>query len=389
MPFSLRRTRQRTAQRARRQPRGIPRAISRTASINSNVASRLCNAPVRRKHKTIIRIISGRRIHRNGNPAKQPIAQILTQIHILEHRIARRIFRLSLENPVVDVRRNGDVVRVVRVDCFDRVDEILIPEDLAYVGDRSTRQSPITQHSGIEVRNHMMVRRAPAIMARKDRLKRDYAIRVALLDAAQERSVDVGGVGGVAVAVFYDARVDACAVAVPDVPPDPLDGLAGRYVKELAFDYDGHARLGFAKVGPDEFTGYVIGSGLALGIEDTCAAGVENGDLGRGGRVGRVAGRREMGRIGDGVGVTESELLRLEFLTMVFHGSFAALVGACLEPAAFEFSGAGLEAAARLGVEGALVEEFVLRFWVAWMRERESCEDDREEGEKLHGEAEI
>ena len=95
-------------------------------------------------------------------------------------------------------------------------------------------------------------------MSWKNRLELDHAIRIRFLDAAKESSVQVGSVSRVAVTGSDEARVDARAVAVPDVPPEIGNRFTGGYVNELAFDNDGHTGLVFADVAADVFAQDVV-----------------------------------------------------------------------------------------------------------------------------------
>lgn len=96
-----------------------------------------------------------------------------------------------------------------------------------------------------------------------------------------------------------------------------------------------------------------------------------------------------MGCIGDGVRVTEREFLRLEHLAMVFHGCCAPFLGTGVYASTFQFSSTGLKVAAHLGIEGTFVEEFTLGLVMAWVREGESCEANKDYVKKLHCETEI
>jgi hypothetical protein len=74
------------------------------------------------------------------------------------------------------------------------------------------------------------------------------------LETAEEGVVEIGEIVFVAVAGADDAAVDAGGVAVPKVPHEVFDGLAGGDVEELGVDYDVDSGLGFDDVGADVFT---------------------------------------------------------------------------------------------------------------------------------------
>lgn len=92
---------------------------------------------------------------------------------------------------------------------------------------------------------------AAGIVAWEDGLELDYAVGIGFLDAPEEGRVEVGCVVCVAVTGCDETRVDARAVAVPDIPPQARDWLAGCHVHELCFDDNWDAGLGLADVGAD------------------------------------------------------------------------------------------------------------------------------------------
>lgn len=94
-----------------------------------------------------------------------------------------------------------------------------------------------------------------AVVAWEDTLERGAAVCVGGLETAEEGVVEVGEIVFVAVAGADDAAVDAGCVAVPEIPHEVFDGLAGGNIEELGVDYDVDSRLGFDDVGADVFTG--------------------------------------------------------------------------------------------------------------------------------------
>lgn len=72
----------------------------------------------------------------------------------------------------------------------------------------------VAKHGTVEVRKDVDVGGAAGVVAGKYGGKLGDAVVLGGLEAAEEGGVEVGGVGGVAVAVGYDAGVDAGGVAV-------------------------------------------------------------------------------------------------------------------------------------------------------------------------------
>lgn len=90
-------------------------------------------------------------------------------------------------------------------------------------------------------------------LAWEDGVELNDTIRVCLLDATQEGGVYVGGIVCVAVSGGDDAGVDACTVAVPDIPVQTGDRFACFDVDKLAVKDDGDTRLPFSHVGANVF----------------------------------------------------------------------------------------------------------------------------------------
>jgi hypothetical protein len=116
--------------------------------------------------------------------------------------------------------------------------------------------------------NNVNVGSTARVMAREQSLELGNAVRVGLLDTTQEGFVQVCGVIAVAVHVALDSRVDASGVAVPYVPVQVLDWLAGVDVDELAVDNDWDTSLAIAYVVADQLALYPEGSDFSLRGED-------------------------------------------------------------------------------------------------------------------------
>lgn len=92
------------------------------------------------------------------------------------------------------------------------------------------------------------------IMTWKYGLKLNDPIRVSLLDAAEEGSVEVGGVVFVAISAGDDSGVDPGTVAIPDVPIEVGEGLASFDIDKLAVDDDRDAKLSISEILTDELS---------------------------------------------------------------------------------------------------------------------------------------
>lgn len=134
----------------------------------------------------------------------------------------------------------------------------------------------------------VLVRRAPLVVAREERVEGDDAVGVRLLHAPQE------GGSQSALAGRADAAVDAGGVALPQV--DEEGGLrgAGAHVDELDLEVQRDARQGLGDVAPDLGAEDVVGPDDVVRGEDAGAVGAEDfrgwGGGGEGEGAGAVVG---------------------------------------------------------------------------------------------------
>ncbi|KAF1789035.1 hypothetical protein GQ600_10142 [Phytophthora cactorum] len=146
-----------------------------------------------------------------------------------------------------------------------------------------------------------------------------HAVLVRGRESAQERLVDVGGVGAVAVAAGHDARVHTRGVAVPEVEVQTLHRLARVHVDDLDLRVQVDALLFLADVGAHQLAVDVVRTLCDLGLED--ALDVASEELagvrvdGEAGEVGFVAGGH------DGVDVEAAALTALGTEAVGFGGS--------------------------------------------------------------------
>lgn len=133
----------------------------------------------------IIRIIR-RRINTNLDPRKQPILNLLAQIHILWERIVSGTSLLDTPHVVVvgnDVLR----VRVVGICGFDGGAEVFGPEELTDLGDAAGAclEGVVGEERGVEVGEEVGVDGAAGVVAREDGVEVDEAVVVGALDATE------------------------------------------------------------------------------------------------------------------------------------------------------------------------------------------------------------
>lgn len=126
-------------------------------------------------------------------------------------------------------------------------------------GRRLSAEGPVGVDSGVGVDDDVNVRGARGVVPWEDGLELCNAVRVGLLDAAQEGLVDVGGIARVAVALCDDAGVDASGVGVPHLEVDVGDRLAGVDIDDLVVENGVDAVLVLADVAADVLASNIVG----------------------------------------------------------------------------------------------------------------------------------
>jgi hypothetical protein len=106
-------------------------------------------------------------------------------------------------------------------------------------------------------------------------IERYNTIAVSGLNATEESSVDVRGIGSVAITLRNDARVDTSGIAVPDISIQIFNTLTGIDVDKLNIEDDWHARLSFLEVRSNQFTLDIERAGFTLGVQHAGRAAAE------------------------------------------------------------------------------------------------------------------
>ena len=78
-------------------------------------------------------------------------------------------------------------------------DKILIPEELTNVRDSTASYSSLAQDCNVQAGDNVVMDRTSRVVTGEESIERHYAITISWLDATQEGSVDVGGIGSVAI----------------------------------------------------------------------------------------------------------------------------------------------------------------------------------------------
>lgn len=150
-------------------------------------------------------------------PSQDAIRHCIPKKRILHERVTTSA-NILLQDKVLVVGRDGLVVARVRRLPLDARDEVLVKVHLPDVTRRHVDDGVVGQRLGVQVRQHVDVRRAAKVVAREDCLELHHAVVVGLLQATEEGRLPVGGVGRArTVVVGYDAAVDAGGVCLCDL----------------------------------------------------------------------------------------------------------------------------------------------------------------------------
>jgi len=108
------------------------------------------NPAIHAVFEAVVRRVGGGAVDANGYPAKEAVIKAVAKVDVVKKGVRVRVLHLCRHNAVVSVLRDGDGVGVVRVARLDRVDEVLIPEELADVGGVAGGERVIRQNSSVQ-----------------------------------------------------------------------------------------------------------------------------------------------------------------------------------------------------------------------------------------------
>jgi len=166
--------------------RGISGKATREESASTRVTKlglATLLEPLRRSHDSpVVRGINTKPV-----PTEQAGFNRGSQHHVVEVRI--RIRRFLQENGVLGVFHLGLPICVVRGELRNRVDQILVEEELARVGGLEIPYGVVGFWGGAQVGHDVDVRGAAGVVAGEICLELDNAVGIRLLGAAQERPV--------------------------------------------------------------------------------------------------------------------------------------------------------------------------------------------------------
>lgn len=213
--------------------------------------------------------MASRNIDTQSDPGKQTVLNSIAEVSIFKEGIGVGILSLILDDVIIGVLRDGNGASVVRVRGFNSSDKLLVKEQLPDMRNVATGEGVVRQHMSICVGNDVNMGSATRVVTREQSLELSNTVRVGLLNTAQESLVQVGGIVAVAVHGALNSRVDTSGIAVPHIPVEVLDRLAGVDVNELAIENDRNSSLSIADIGTDQLSLHPEGTDLALGCQDT------------------------------------------------------------------------------------------------------------------------
>lgn len=156
-------------------------------------------------------------------------------------------------------------VGCVGLNCFGVVDELLVKEELADVGDVAASEGGVSLvEGGVDVRENcdslvgrglsrlgmhtVDVSGAPSVVAGESGVVLQDTVLVGELDTTEHRVVDVACISRVTVAASNNAPVDTGAVAVPGFKSNLRDGLTSPSVNDLDVECQRHTWVAIGDV---------------------------------------------------------------------------------------------------------------------------------------------
>lgn len=178
--------------------------------------------------------VVGGRIDTDGDPGKDTVGNGITKEDVLNNGVD--VISLARENAVLGVQRPLLSVGAVGLESLNLGEQILVEKELTNVssvgtaGDSAVGQERPRAASVSEDMNVVCTR---GVVSGDDRDELEHTILIGGLDTAKECLVEVGGIGGIAVAAGCNTRIDTGCVAVPEVQGNILQGLTGVGVDNL------------------------------------------------------------------------------------------------------------------------------------------------------------
>lgn len=179
----------------------------------------------------------GRSVDEDGLVCKKTIQQTITELDVLDEGVILSSRCLSIDS-VVDVQSKGLLVGAVGLELLDRVDEVLVEEELTNVVGLAVKNvSVIGQNGRILSAHYVDMRGSAHVMTREDSVELDYTILVGGLDTTAVGGVEAG------LAHDGDTTVSTSGVSMPDINQHVRNRFACVEIDELQVKVKRHTRL--------------------------------------------------------------------------------------------------------------------------------------------------
>ena len=161
-------------------------------------------------------IVRSAGVHTESQPTEDTLRDVVTEEDVLNHGVD--VVGFLAEDGILGVFSDHLGVASVRLNGVNSLNEVLVEEHLADVGDRSTSQGVVVVDSGVESVGHDVdVGGAAGVVTREQGVELYDTALVGLVDTAQESVIDVGLITTITVTASDDTGVDTSGVAVPQL----------------------------------------------------------------------------------------------------------------------------------------------------------------------------
>lgn len=330
---------------------GAGRSVTVTAS-GTTAGLPVLDTTISSEEGGVASVVGGSGVDTDGDPGEEATlnTDILVEVNVVEDGVGVALLGLDSEDVVDRIQGDVDVAGVVGVSGLNLGDQVLVEEELTNVGNRSAGDSAVAEERSVHGADDVDVSSTAAVVTGEDRLKGSDAVLVGLLETTESHVVKVGDIVAISVAVILHTRVDTGGVAVPDVPPELGDRLAGVDVDELSVHVVHNTGLVI-----DDVLAVVLAldperTNLTLGGENAGVVGEESGDIGVRGDVG-LSGK--VSCVDNGIGIATSKSSGGILSETIQDGP--AVESSALEgSASLQLGSAVVERAAGVGQEAAL-----------------------------------
>lgn len=199
-------------------------AWSAWASWSASTTAWVDNTTTFGEGSSTSQVLLRRQINAEPNPSKDTISHRISNKRVFQDRIARR--RFLSHNSILSIENETLGIGIVDGLFLDGVDEVLVEEELAYVGDVASVVGSVLEDGAVKVHGDVDVRGTTRVVAGEVGDELGDAGGVSDAVAAEEGVVQVARISETStISTRHDAPIDSGSVGVPDVEVSSHDAV--------------------------------------------------------------------------------------------------------------------------------------------------------------------